>query len=91
VAQITKLQVWEGKLVVWEEGDELRDYPEEELLCRQPPCAGCHAAGSSGTFRLPGATSTSAERGLLWKTAPEDDKRASPELLDGVKNCRAKG
>lgn len=49
------------------------------------------AGGSSGTFQLPGVTSTSAEHGLLWKTAPEDNKRASPELLAGVKNCLAKG
>lgn len=33
----------------------------------------------------------SAERGLLWETAPADNKRASPELLAGVKNCLAKG
>lgn len=75
---------------MWEEDDELRDYPGEELLCPQPSCVGCHAAVSSGTFKLPGAMSTSAECGLLWKTAPEDDKRASSELLAGVKNCLAK-
>lgn len=45
----------------------------QEKNCRAH-LAQAGAGGSSGRFKLPEVTSTSAERGLLWKTAPEDDK-----------------
>lgn len=45
----------------------------QEKNCRAH-LAQAGAGGSLGTFGLPGVTSMSAEHGLLWKTAPEDDK-----------------